>query len=133
MISACTCSVLKHLEKTKMSDKNEINREEMFDLLEEMKQMYSDLREKYNTEDASDNVKNDFTTLDKMVSKFFGYGDMVLDEYLENLSDVATGIHYLELDLGLGHDDQLKVLTLMTLVNNFTNRCVCKYTDLFKK
>lgn len=116
-----------------MSDKNEINREEMFDLLEEMKQMYSDLREKYNTEDASDNVKNDFTTLDNMVSKFFGYGDMVLDEYLENLSDVATGIHYLELDLGLGHDDQLKVLTLMTLVNNFTNRCVCKYTDLFKK
>lgn len=125
--------MLKHLEKTKMSDKNEINREEMFDLLEEMKQMYSDLREKYNTEDANDNVKNDFTTLDNMVSKFFGYGDMVLDEYLENLSDVATGIHYLELDLGLGHDDQLKVLTLMTLVNNFTNRCVCKYTDLFKK
>ena len=116
-----------------MCDKNEINREEMFDLLEEMKQMYGDLRAKYNTETASDNVKSDFSTLDKMISKFFGYGDMGLEEYLENLSDVATGIHYLELDLGLGHDDQLKVLTFMTLVNNFTNRCVCKYTDLFKK
>ena len=116
-----------------MCDGNDINREEMFDLLEEMKQMYGDLRAKYNTETASDNVKSDFSTLDKMVSSFFSYGEMTLEEYLENLSDIATGIHYLEMDIGLCHDDQLQVLRLMTLVNNFTNRCVCKYTYLFKK
>lgn len=113
-----------------MSD--EINRDEMNDLLEELKLIYGDLREKYLVNSASNEVKSDFEELDKMVSNFFGYNEMILEEYLENLSDFTTGLYYLEIDLGLGNAEQMQVYKFMTLLNSFTNRCVYKYSNLFK-
>lgn len=110
---------------------DEINRDEMDDMLEELKEIYNTLREEYNKETADENVKSDFSTLDSMFSKFFGYYEMGLDEYLENLSDFTTGLHYLELDLGLGNSDQIKIMKYMVLLNNFTNRCLHKYYRLF--
>lgn len=112
---------------------NEINRDEMNDLLEELKLIYGDLREKYFVNSASNEVKNDFEALDKMVSNFFGYDEMILEEYLENLSDFTTGLYYLEIDLGLGNSEQMQIYQFMTLLNSFTNRCVYKYSNLFKQ
>ena len=116
-----------------MADSNEINMEEMNDLIEEIKEIYGTLREQYLKEDADDTVKNDFSSLDKMMSNMFAYNTMSIDSYLENMSDFTTGIHYLELDLDLGNSDQIKITKYMVLLNNFTLRCMNKYHNLFKK
>lgn len=118
-------------DKTDCIDIDEINKDEMNDILEELKDIYDDLRNEYNKETADEDVKSDFSTLDKMFSNFFGYNEMELDAYLENLSDFTTGLHYLELDLGLENIDQAKMMKYMILLNNFTNRCLHKYYRLF--
>ena len=116
-----------------MTDHIEMNMEEMNDLIEEIKEIYGTLREQYFKEDADETIKNDFKSLDLMMSRMFSYKIMSIDSYLENMSDFTTGIHYLELDLDLGNSDQIKITKYMVLLNNFTLRCMNKYHDLFKK
>lgn len=119
------------MHKLMADNADEINMDEMLDLLEELKEIYDTLREEYNTENATKDVKTDFVSLDAMFSKFFGFSEVSLNEYLENLSDFTTGLHYLELDLEPASIDQLKLTKYMVLLNNFSNRCIYKYHGLF--
>ena len=119
------------MHKLMADNADEIKMDEMLDLLEELKEIYNTLREEYNTENATKDVKNDFISLDAMFSKFFGFSEVSLSEYLENLSDFTTGLHYLELDLEPANIDQIKLTKYMVLLNNFSNRCLHKYHNLF--